>query len=73
MLFLFSGTLQAARAAQYGCSHRSARKTLLAGGGSPFLEVFKSPVDVILRDVLNSHDAGGLVIRLDDLRAPFQL
>ena len=39
---------------------------------SPSLEVFKSRVDVALRDVGSEHGGGGLVVGRDDLRALFQ-
>ena len=39
---------------------------------SPSLEVFKSCVDVALRDVVSGHGGGGLVVGLGDLRGLFQ-
>ena len=40
---------------------------------SPSLEVFKSRVDVALRDVGSGHGGGGLVVGPDGLRGLFQL
>ena len=40
---------------------------------SPSLEVFKSRVDVALRDVGSGRGGGGLTVGLDDLRGLFQL
>ena len=34
---------------------------------SSSLEVFKSHVDVALRDVVSGHDGDGLMVRLDEL------
>ena len=36
------------------------------------LEVFKSRVDVALRDVVSGHGGGGLTVGLEDLRGLFQ-
>ena len=38
---------------------------------SPSLEVFKSRVDVALRDVGSGHGGGGLMVGLSDLRGLF--
>ena len=35
---------------------------------SPLLEVFKSHVDVALRDMVSEHSRDRLAVRLDDLR-----
>ena len=40
---------------------------------SPSLEVFRSCVDVALRDVISGHGGGGLVVGLGDLRGLFSL
>ena len=40
--------------------------------GSPSLEVFRSRVDVALRDVVSGHGGGGLAVGPADLRAIFQ-
>jgi len=37
------------------------------------LEVFKSRVDVALRDMVSGHGGGGLTVGLDDLSGLFQL
>ena len=39
---------------------------------SPSLEVFKSPGDVALRDMVSGHGGDGLVVGLDDLSGLFQ-
>ena len=39
---------------------------------SPSLEVFKSRVDVALRDVVSGHGGGGLMVGLDDHSGLFQ-
>ena len=39
---------------------------------SPSLEVFKSCVDVALRDMVSGHGGDGLMVGLDDLRGLFQ-
>ena len=39
---------------------------------SPSLEVFKSRVDVALRDVGSGHGGDGLAVGLNDLRGLFQ-
>ena len=39
---------------------------------SPSLEVFKSRVDVALRDVVSGHGGDRVVVGLDDLRRLFQ-
>ena len=39
---------------------------------SPFLEVFKSRVDVALRDMGSGHGGDGLTVGLGDLRGLFQ-
>lgn len=41
--------------------------------GSPSLEVFRSHRDEALRDAVNGHSGGGLVIGLGDLSGLFQL
>ena len=40
---------------------------------STSLEVFRSHVDVTLRDIVNGHGGDGLMVGLDDLRSFFQL
>ena len=40
---------------------------------SPSLQVFKSCVDVALRDVVSGHGGGGLMVGLDNLRGLFNL
>ena len=42
------------------------------GTKSPSLEVFKSRVDVALRDTVSGHGEGGLMVGSDDLRGVFQ-
>jgi len=39
---------------------------------SPSLEVFKTSVDVALRDVVSGHGVDGLMVGLDDVSALFQ-
>ena len=41
-------------------------------GGSPSLEVFKSRVDVALKDMGSGHGGDRLVVGLDGLRGLFQ-
>ena len=42
------------------------------GGGVTSLELFKSRVDVALRDVVSGHGGGGLTLGLGDLSGLFQ-
>ena len=42
------------------------------GMDSPSLEVFRSRVDVALRDVVSGHGGDGLAVGLDDLSGLFQ-
>ena len=39
---------------------------------SPSLEVFKTSVDVALKDVVSGHGVDGLMVGLDDVSALFQ-